>query len=186
MTIPELRKAIKRQTEVINERLIEYYEADGTDKLVNKEIEYLKTVTGTSNRKVYLSMNTHRKNKAELELQLAELRYFNEWDIFTPQGMAERTQREKKAWRSYKRNSGSRLQFETYRRMVNIMGTIGYDMLKQFGGSYSDAVEEAVKKGRKPGAIKEAMEKIIAKNKNKQLSDRDYFDQLVAELDIRL
>ena len=68
MTIQELRKAIKRQTEVINERLIEYYEADGTDKLVNKEIEYLKTVTGTSSRKVYLSMNTHRKNKAELEL----------------------------------------------------------------------------------------------------------------------
>lgn len=186
MTIKELHAAIKEQTMEVNRRLVEYYEAGGNDKLVNKEIQYLRDVTGTSNRSSYISMRTHRKNKAELEAQLSELRYFNEWDIFTPRGMAERTRKEQQAWRSYKRNTGSRLQFDTWRKMVTVMGTIGHDMLKEFGGSYNNVVEEATKKGKKPGEIIRAMEEVIKENSKSGKNYNDYFDDLVRKLDLKV
>lgn len=186
MTVKELHEAIRQQTQEVNKRLIEYYEAGGTDKLVNKEIDYLKSVTGTSGRSNYISMRTHRKKKAELELQLSELRYFNEWDIFTPRGQAERTRREQQAWRAYKRNSGSRLQFDTWRKMVTIMGTIGKDIFNQFGGSYSNVIEEAVRKGRKPGEIINTLKDVVKDNEGKGKSTTDYMDDLISRLDIKV
>lgn len=186
MTVKELHDAIRQQTQEVNKRLIEYYEAGGTDKLVNKEIDYLKSVTGTSGRSSYISMRTHRKKKAELELQLSELRYFNEWDIFTPRGQAERTRREQQAWRAYKRNSGSRLQFDTWRKMVTIMGTIGKDIFNQFGGSYSNVIEEAVRKGRKPGEIINTLKDVVKDNEGKGKSTTDYMDDLISRLDIKV
>lgn len=184
MTIKELHAAIKEQTIEVNKRLVEYYEAGGNDKLVNKEIQYLRDVTGTSNRSSFISMRTHRKRKAELEAQLSELRYFNEWDIFTPRGMAERTRREQQAWRSYKRNTGSRLQFDTWRKMVTIMGTIGKDIFNQFGGSYSNVIEEAVRKGRKPGEVINTLQQVVKDNEGKGKSTTDYLDDLIQRLDI--
>jgi len=184
MTVKELHAAIKEATQSINQRLIEYYESGTPNKLVDKEIAYLKTVTGTSERRPYLAMRTHRKNKAELQAQLSELQYFNEWDVFTPEGRRQRKQRELRAWRSYKRNSGSSLHYETWRKMVNIIGTIGKDILQQFGGSYGNKIEEAVRKGRKPGAIVRAMKEVVNENKGAGKSDTDYLDDLIKKLDL--
>lgn len=186
MTIKELHAAIKAQTMDINKRLVEYYEAGTKNKLVEKEIEFLKEVSGTSQKSSYISMRTHRKNKAELELQLQELRYFGEWDIFTPGGQAERTSRELRAYRSYKKNHKSNLSYESYRRMVNILGTAGEDVLKQFGNSddKAGAVEEAVRKGKKSGTIMKTLRKVYDKNKGAQKSSQDYIDDLRAELDL--
>lgn len=186
MTVKELHEAIREQTQEVNKRLIEYYEAGGTDKLVNKEIDYLKSVTGTSGRSSYISMRTHRKNKAELELQLAELRYFNEWDIFTPRGQAERTRREQQAWRAYKRNSGSRLRYDTWRKLVNIVGTVGKDIFQQFGSSNAmDSLEKVVNK-RRPGEIINALKDVVEENKGKQKNTEQYLDDLIAKLDIKV
>ena len=99
MKVKELQEAIRQQTMAINERLVEYYEKGAPDKLVNKEITYLKEITGTSQKSNYISMRTHRKTKMELEMQLNELRYFENWDIFTPKGQMERSRSSMKSYR---------------------------------------------------------------------------------------
>ena len=188
MTVKELHAAIKSQTMAINERLVEYYEHGATDKLVNKELAFLKEITGTSEKSNYIAMRTHRKTKAELELQLQELRYFESWDIFTPAGQAERTDRERRAYRSYKKNVGSGIKYETYRRIVNIMGTAGEDLLKQFGNSFDtvNVVEEAVRKGKKSGTIMKALKTVVEQNQGQSKSTTDYIDDLRNMLDLTL
>jgi len=184
MTVKELHATIKEATMSINQRLVEYYETGTPNKLVDKEIAYLKAVTGTSERRPYLAMRTHRKNKAELQAQLSELQYFNEWDVFTPEGRRQRNQRELRAWRSYKRNSGSNLHYETWRKMVNIIGTIGKDILQQFGGSYGNKIEEAVRKGRKPGEVIKAVRESVEEHHSKGHNYEDYLDTLIKKLDL--
>lgn len=183
MTVKELREAIKMQTMAINERLVEYYEQGAPDKLVNKEIEYLKEITGTAKKNNYISMRSHRKNKMELELQLNELRYFENWDIFTPQGQMERSKSAMKSYRSYKRNHGN-LSYENWRRTVTVLGTVGADIFNQFGGSNDTqaAVEDAVRKGRSPGEIIRAMQHVIKDNEGSMKSTQDYADDLRALL----
>lgn len=179
MTVKELQQAIREQTMEINQRLIEYHEQGIVDPLVNKEISYLKELIGQSQKSPYLAMNTHKKNKTELQLQLNELRYFEAWDIFTPQGRTQRGQREIKAWRSYKQNYGN-ISFESWRRFGNIMGSAGADVINQFGGSNDTltTVNEAVKAGKSGKQILEAMDEVVRQNKGSGKSTEDYIDDL--------
>lgn len=188
MTVKELHAAIREQTMAINARLVEYYEHGATDKLVNKELAYLRNVTGTSEKSQYIAMRTHRKTKDELELQLQELRYFEGWDIFTPKGHAERVNRERRAYRSYKRSTGSTLQYQTYKTIVNILGTAGEDLLKQFGNSFDtvNVIDEAVRKGKKSGTIMKALRRVVKENEGQQKSTTDYINDLRNMLDLTL
>ena len=193
MKIKELHEAIRQQTMAINERLVEYYEKGAPDKLVNKEIEYLKKITGTSQKSSYISMRTHRKNKMELELQLNELRYFENWDIFTPGGQTERSKASQRAYQSFKRNAHRYISYEDYRRVVNVMGTAGREVMNLFGGDSDtrEIVETAIRKGKSGGEILKAMQEVI--NNNKKVSEenngslkstQDYADDLRALLNL--
>lgn len=185
MKVKELQEAIRQQTMAINERLVEYYDKGATDKLVNKEIEYLKEITGTSQKSNYISMRTHRKTKMELEMQLNELRYFENWDIFTPKGQMERSKSSMRSYRTYKRNHGN-LSYENWRRTVTVLGTVGADIFNQFGGSNDTqaAVEDAVRKGKSAGEIIKAMQKVIKENEGSMKSTQDYADDLRALLNL--
>ena len=185
MTVKELHEAIRDQTMAINQRLIEYYEKGAPDKLVNKEIEYLKEITGTSKRSSYISMRTHRKNKVELEMQLNELRYFENWDIFTPHGQMERSKASLKSYRTYKKNHGY-ISYEDWRRTVSILGTVGADIFNQFGGSNDtqSAVEDAVRKGKSAGEIIRTMQDVIKDNEGSMKNTQDYADDLRARLNL--
>ena len=186
-TVKELQQMIREQTMDINRRLNTYYESKEQSKQIKREIEYLKEITGTSPRKDYLAMNTHSKSKADLELQLTELRHFAEWDIETPGGKYERSQKELAAWRAYKRNHASGLSFNSWRKSVAIMGSIDSSIIKWFGGDTNSAieiVEDAVRKGRKTGDIMKAMQEVIEENSYAGKDPEDYADDLRSKLNL--
>ena len=188
-TVKELQQMIREQTMDINRRLNTYYESKEQSKTMEREIAFLKDITGTSPRKDYLAMNTHSKSKAELELQLTELRHFAEWDIETPGGKYERSQKELAAWRAYKRNHKSGLSFNSWRKSVAIMGSIDSSIIKYFGGDTNtpaEIVEEAVRKGRKSGDIMKAMEEVMEENAGSGKSAEDYADDLRSKLNLTI
>lgn len=189
-TVKELQKLIREQTQDINKRLNSYYESKEQrpeNPLLKRELEHLKNVTGTSLRSDYLAMNTHKKTKIELEVQLQELRHFGEWDIFTPDAMYERSQKELKAWRSYKAHRpGSNISFETWRRMSIIYSAGGRDLMNNFGTSddVTNTLDEAIRKGRKTSDILDAMQKVMKDNENSGKDATDYLDDLREKLDL--
>ena len=177
MTIKELRAQIREETMNINRRLVEYYEDGKRTKILDREIEYLKDISGTSAGKSFLSMNTHRKNKAALTAQLSQLRQFLKWDIYTPSAKREKEATARRAYKTYKRNTGTRMKFKTYNKAVTIVGSLGQKIVEIFGSDQViDMVTEAIRSGRKPGEIIDAFEKVIKSNKGKAKSPEDYID----------
>lgn len=182
-TVQELKKEIRELTMSINMRLSEYYEGDTRDKLLDKEIEYLKEVTNTSKKSTFIALNFTGKRKSQLYAQLQELKYMADWDISTPQGVRERSEKELASYRKFKKNQHSNLRFEQWRRMANIFGS-ATDMLKDFGGS-SDLVttiHESVRKGDSSKKVLDAMAEVIKENKDEGKSSVDYIDDLRKKL----
>lgn len=178
MTVKELRAQIRAATMDINQRLSEYYEGGKGYKAVDREIKFLKQTTGTSQGKAFLSMNTHRKNKAALQAQLESLKQFQRWDVYTPTAKKAVEKKARASWKTYKRNTGSRMQFRTYKKAVTIMGAIG-DKIYQFFGSDQpmEMLEEAFRNGKKPAQIIKAFEQVIKEYNGKQKSTEDYVDR---------
>lgn len=177
MTIKELRAQIRQVTMDINKRLVEYYEDGKRVKVLDREIDYLKDISGTSAGKTFLSMNTHRKNKAALTAQLSQLRQFEKWDIYTPTARREKEATARRAYKTYKRNTGTRMKFKTYNKAVTIVGALGQKIVEIFGSDQViEMVTEALRSGRKPGEIIDAFEKVIKANKGKAKSPEDYID----------
>ena len=184
-TIKELRAQIKQETMKVNQRLVEYYDAGKRYKILDKEIEWLKQTTGTSANKAFLSMNTHRKNKSALVLQLSTLRQFQQWDIYSPYAKRENQEATRRAYQSFKRNTGYRMKFKTFNRSVTIVGAMASKigaMISEISEDVRDVVEEAMANGRKPQDILKAWDKVMEANKEKAKVPEDYVDDFYAML----
>lgn len=182
-TIKELREEVKRVTMEVNRRLVDYYEEGKNVKILDKEIEYLKGISGTSSRKTFLSMNTHRKNKAGLMAQLSQLRQFLQWDRYTPAARAETADRARRAYKSYKRNTGSRMKFKTYNKAVTIAGSLGQKIIEIFGSDQViEMITDAIRSRKSPQKIIESFEKVLKQNKGKAKSPEDYIDDWYATM----
>ena len=184
-TIKELRAQIKQETMNVNQRLVEYLDTGKRYKIVDKEIEWLKQTTGTASNKAFLSMNTHRKNKAELELQLSSLKQFQQWDIYTPYAKRENQTAARRAYQTYKRNTGSRIKFKTYNKAVTILGALSSKiggLLSQISEDVKEQIETVMAKKRSPKQIISAWEQVMAENKNQGKSPEDYLDDVQAKL----
>ena len=178
-TIKELYKAIKEETMNVNKRLVSYYEDGDRSKLVDKEIAILKDVSGTSQKRPYLSLNLHRKNKNQLIAQLNFLRDFQSWDILTPEGRRIENERAYRAYKSFKENRPNKnLKFKTYRRAVTILGSLSSRIIDNFNSNQIiEAVEVAFQKGRKVKDIIQTFEKVDAEFKKKAHDPEDYIDE---------
>lgn len=174
MTIKELRAQIRQETMQVNKRLVDYYEEGRSVKILDKEIEYLKKITGTSSDKTYISMNTHRKNKAALSAQLSQLRQFQEWDIYTPEAKRLKAESRRNAYASYKSNTGSKIHFKTFNRAITIAGSINQKMFDIY--QMMDMITEAFNKNKDPKKIIAAFEKVVKQNKQKGKTAEDYVD----------
>lgn len=182
-TIKELRQEVKRLTMEVNQRLIEYYEDGKRVKVLDKEIDYLKQISGTSSRKSFLSMNTHRKNKAGLVAQMSQLKQFLKWDIYTPEAKRTKEKSARRAYKTYKRNTGTRMKFKTYNKAVTIAGSLGQKIVEIFGSDQViDMITEALRSHRKPGDIINAFEKVLKENRGKAKSPEDYIDDWYAQM----
>ena len=174
MTVKELRAQIRQETMDINRRLISYYEDGKRTKILDREIDYLKSITGTAEGKTYISMNTHRKNKAALSAQLSQLRQFKEWDIYTPEAKRIKAESRRNAYAAYKRHTGSRIHFKTFNRAITIAGSINQKMFDIY--QIMDMVTVALSKKKDPKEIVKAFEKVVKQNKKKGKTPDDYVD----------
>lgn len=186
MTKNELNKLIRDETNKLNKKLNEYYENGTPNTLFEKELNYVREVTGTSGKSKYIAMRLSGKTKAQLYAQLQELKFVGEWDTATPQGIRERAEKEEKAYRRFKRTTGTNIQFETWRKMINIFGSVGSEIMGNFGDSdVIKTVISAVKKGTSAKDIIKAMQNVTENNKSAGKTSVDYVQDLARELGIR-
>ena len=164
MTIKELYAAIKQETMNVNRRLIDYYEEGKPVKVLDKEIETLKQISGTGKNKNYLSLNLHRKNKNQLTAQLNFLKQFQQWDVYTPEARREEEARARRAYRSFKQKPGRKqIKFKTYRRAVTILGSLSDRIINNFGSEQILAmVEYAFSKKADVGDMFKAFESVLS------------------------
>ena len=186
MTIKELYAAIKRETMNVNARLISYYEDGKKSKLVDKEINILKQVSGTAKRKPYLSLNLHRKNKTQLTAQLNFLRDFQKWDKMTPEGRRIEEERARRSYQSYKQDrTGVNIKFKTYRRAVTILGSMSAAMITSFNSEQIlEAVEYAFQQGKSVDTIIQTFDRVFNENKGKGMTSEDYIDEWYRQMNL--
>lgn len=162
MTIKELYKEIKYQTSLVNKRLNEYYESDKTSKILEKEIDELRRFTETSSKSPYIAMRLHQKNKQQLTAQLSALKQFQEWDVYTPTAKRESEIKARQAYKTFKRNHGSRMRFKTYKRAVNIIGSLSDAIINSFDSNQlMENIETAFREGYKVRDIYNALEQTM-------------------------
>lgn len=186
MTIKELYAAIKRETMNVNARLVSYYEDGKKSKLVDKEINILKQVSGTATRKPYLSLNLHRKNKTQLIAQLNFLQDFQMWDKLTPEGKRVEKERARQSYRTYLENRPNKhIKFKTYRRAVTILGSMSASMISSFNSEQIlEAVEVAYKEGCTVDKMIQTFDKVYNEFKNKSNTPEDYIDEWYRQMNL--
>ena len=178
MTIKELYAAIKQETMNVNRRLIDYYEEGKPVKLLEKEIKVLKDVSGTADSKRYLSLNLHRKNKNQLTAQLNFLKQFQQWDKYTPEAKREAEAKARRAYKTFKRNYGSRMKFKTYKRAVTIIGSLSDRIINSFDSKQlMPAIEYAFNKGKKQAEMFKAFEQVLDEFEDSGKTSEDYIDR---------
>lgn len=162
MTIKELYKEIKYQTSLVNKRLNEYYETGKRSKILDREISELRRFTETSNKSPYIAMRLHQKNKQQLTAQLSALKQFQEWDVYTPTAKRESEIKARQAYKTFKRNHDTRMRFKTYKRAVNIIGSLSDAIINSFDSNQlMENIETAFREGYKVRDIYTALEQTM-------------------------
>lgn len=187
MTVKELRKAIKEQTSEVNKRLSAYYESGSKSGLVEKQIGYLREVSGTSSKSAFIAGRASAKNKAQLQAQLYELESFLKHDLLTPAGLKAQEERDKRAYRSFKKNRATNISYENWRKLVTIFGATSDKLLNQYGGSNETqtAILKAIKSGRSTTEIIKVLEQTEKANRKKGYNPQQYLQDFEKALGLK-
>ena len=134
MTIKELKAYIKENTISVNKALESYYESGEDISTVNKQISKLKQLSGISKKdNRYIIANFRGKKKVELVRQARELTYFSNWDIDTPLGIEQASERERKAYEEFSsKKEFKNIEYDEWRGLVEAFGALG-DKLNSYG-----------------------------------------------------
>lgn len=134
MTVRELKAYIKENTTSVNKALESYYESGQDIATVNKQISKLKQLSGISKKdNRYIIANFRDKKKVELVRQARELTYFSNWDIDTPLGIEQVSERERKAYEDFSsKPEFKNIEYDEWRGLVEAFGALG-DKLNSYG-----------------------------------------------------
>lgn len=173
MTVKELQKVIREQTAQANKAIVSYNNADMNIAQVNVEIAKLQEF-GAKGKKGGIGLDFRGKKKMDLVRQARELKYFNEWDIQTPEGQRARSDAEKKAYKKFRnRPEFKGIEYEEWRSMVEAFGAVG-DKLNSYGyegGQLVQAYKEVPQNERKVD-IYTAMTRSMEENKSLSVTER--------------
>ena len=127
MTVKELKSYIKENTISVNQALKSYYESGEDISTVNKQISKLKQLSGISKKdNKYIIANFRGKKKVELVRQARELTYFSNWDIDTPLGIEQASERERKAYEDFSsKPEFKNIEYDEWRGLVEAFGALG-------------------------------------------------------------
>lgn len=160
MTTRELRKHIREKTVEVNRRIKEYRDRikEGTDKTnvqVEKSINILLESTAAPRKnkltgiKEYnipkgykggeIGLGLSYKTKGELQKQLSSLERFEKYDIFTPEGQREWSDKVRKQYETFIDRYNSNMTEEEYEDMINTMNIVK-NTIKDYG--YEDFGKE--------------------------------------------
>lgn len=173
MTVKELQKVIREQTAQANKAIVSYNNADMSIAQVNVEIAKLQEF-GAKGKKGGIGLGFRGKKKMDLVRQARELKYFNEWDIQTPEGQRARSDAEKKAYEKFRnRPEFQGIEYEEWRSMVEAFGAVG-DKLNSYGyegGQIVQAYKEVPQSERKVD-IYTAMTRSMDEHKSLSVTER--------------
>ena len=138
MTTRELRAYIREMTPQANERLKSYEESLAAGTMTEKPIieeRAARLVAMGTGKKVRggIGLGLTYKTKAELIQQARGLEEFFAVDQFTPAALAEREEKTKQAYNSFKRTTRTPLNFQEYKDLTEVFGAIGSHVLEEFG-----------------------------------------------------
>ena len=168
MTVKQLKKAIREETNKANIRIASYREEDREIKLIDRQIEKLKYYAGIEHgSRGEIGLNLSYKTKAQLQKQYSALKCFNQFDVYTKEGIKNRDERIEKSYKEYLKNhSEIDMSREEYEGMANVFGVLGDKILEvldshQVAQIYTDMKE--AKKNTKSLAYD--LQRIYKKNK---------------------
>ena len=174
MTVKQLKKAIREETNKANIRIMSYREETKPNILVDRQIEKLKYYAGISRgAKGEIGLNLSYKTKAQLQKQYAALKGFNQFDVYTKEGKKNRQERITKSYKSYLRNHPDLKMTQTeYEDMANVFGVLGDKILEvldshQVAQIYTDMRE----KGKNTKSLAYDLQRIYKKNKGGSIED---------------
>lgn len=182
MTTRELRAYIREMTPQANERLKSYEESLAAGTMTKKPIieeRAARLVTMGTGKKVRggIGLGLTYKTKSELIQQARGLEEFFAVDQFTPAALAEREEKTKQAYNSFKRTTRTPLNFQEYKDLTEVFGAIGSHVLEEFGIYNVIKTYEEMDESDRPNLIHH-MKGVIKESKGQGWTKEDLTDRL--------
>lgn len=195
MTVREIRARIRQLTSAINETIREFRSRGKEDTFFNKAVSQLKAETAYVNYKTgevrvpksrtggELGLGFKNKRKAELEKQLFELESFEKKEWFSTKAVKERTERAKKAYKTFTDRYGD-ISWDEWEDFIDIMNNTKSQLMdygyEDMGGSIARSYSESSDKGKKQ--FKDYLMDNMQRAKGKGVTPEDFIDELTEVL----
>lgn len=145
-----LKAEIRESTKELNARLQGYDVSKGSN-FVKSSLYRINLLAGSKQityKKAVLGL-TARRDKESLIRQARELKAFNKWDIYTPEGKRALEERERKAYETFTEHEWSDISKQQWKDMVEAFGAIGADIITEVSSDdFVRAYSEASDKGK--------------------------------------
>ena len=174
MTVKQLKKVIREETNKANVRIASYREEAKTNKLIDRQIEKLKYYAGIENgARGEIGLNLAYKTKAQLQKQYSALKGFNQFDVYTKEGKKNRQEHIDRSYKSYMRNHpGLDMSRAEYEDMANVFGVLGDKILEVLDSNQVASIYTIMKeKGKSTKSLAYDLQKIYKKHKGGTIED---------------
>ena len=168
MTVKQLKKAIREETNKANIRIMSYREESKPNKLIDRQVEKLKYYAGIEHgARGEIGLNFAYKTKAQLQKQYSALKGFNQFDVYTKEGKKNREEHIDRSYKSYMRNHpGLDMSRAEYDGMANVFGVLGDKILEVLDShQVAQIYTEMREKGKNTKSLAYDLQRIYKKNK---------------------
>ena len=161
---------------------IESYE--GSDPVTNKQIEYMKNITGTTKKGYLSSSQAIKGNKSELTLRYRELNQFLKWDTESELAKVIFDQKTEKAYKSFTKDRFPDMSREDYDTLMSIFDAMETD-LRNYGSEQIINFYDEFKDDIRSGEINlvSLAHDVIKENKGTGATVQDYVKELRRKLE---
>lgn len=157
-----------------NRRIKAYKNAGEVDEVFEKEIEILRSATGS--RGQYITTNANRIRgylDSQKVLGIRELEFFINWDISSPVGKEEQEEKKQKSYKEFIANPNFKdVTYDEWRQLVEIFGALGDDIITKFhSDDFADTINTYRKQGFQASSLVEIAQTAVAKREGLQKSE---------------
>lgn len=135
-TVKQLDEFIRKETESINRRLIEYYDSttEISPVIEQMRLRLVELATGKEQRHGGIALGLKGKTKAEKLVQARALEEFMQADIYTPESLRENEEKFTAQYEAFIKNRPDmNLTKAEYKDLVETMGALGDHIVNMWG-----------------------------------------------------